>query len=150
MPLYTSNYMYEDESIPFMSIVLKGVMPMYSEYVNFEANKQEFFLKMVETGTFPSFYITKESSSDLVNTNSSDIYSSQYDVYRDTMIAYARELAEINAKVEGAYIVSHEIRENNVTVVTYGNGVKIYLNYGSSAVQTDGYTIEGMSIKVVE
>lgn len=42
MPLYTSNYMYEDESIPFMSIVLKGVMPMYSEYVNFEANKQEF------------------------------------------------------------------------------------------------------------
>ncbi len=105
MPLYTSNYMYEDESIPFMSIVLKGVMPMYSEYVNFEANKQEFFLKMVETGTFPSFYITKESSSDLVNTNSSDIYSSQYDVYRDTMIAYARELAEINAKVEGAYIV---------------------------------------------
>ena len=150
MPLYTSNHMYEDESIPFMSIVLKGVMPMYSEYVNFEANKQEFFLKMVETGTFPSFYITKESSSDLVNTNSSDIYSSQYDVYRDTMIAYARELAEINAKVEGAYIVSHEIRENNVTVVTYGNGVKIYLNYGSSAVQTDGYTIEGMSIKVVE
>ena len=58
------------------SIVLKGVMPMYSEYVNFEANKKEFFLKMVETGTFPSFYITKESSSDLVNTNSSDIYSS--------------------------------------------------------------------------
>lgn len=105
MPLYTSNYMYEDESIPFMSIVLKGVMPMYSEYVNFEANKQEFFLKMVETGTFPSFYITKESSSDLVNTNSSDIYSSQYDVYRDTMIAYARELAEINAKVDRKSVV---------------------------------------------
>lgn len=150
MPLYTSNYMYEDESVPFMSIVLKGVMPVYSEYVNFEANKQEFYLKMVETGTFPSFYITKESSSDLVNTNSSDIYSSQYDVYRDTMITYAKELAEINAKVEGAYIVGHEIRENNVTVVTYGNGVKIYLNYGSSTAQADGYTIEGMSIKVVE
>lgn len=150
MPLYTSNYMYEDESVPFMSIVLKGVIPVYSEYVNFEANKQEFYLKMVETGTFPSFYITKESSSDLVNTNSSDIYSSQYDVYRDTMITYAKELAEINAKVEGAYIVGHEIRENNVTVVTYGNGVKIYLNYGSSTAQADGYTIEGMSIKVVE
>ncbi len=150
MPLYTSNYMYEDESVPFMSIVLKGVMPVYSEYVNFEANKQEFFLKMAETGTFPSFYITKESSSDLVNTNSSDIYSSQYDVYRDTMIAYAEELAEINAKVEGAYIVGHEIRGNGVTVVTYGNGVKIYLNYGNAEAQADGYTIEGMSIKVVE
>jgi homoserine trans-succinylase len=60
---------YEDESIPFLSMVLKGVMPVYSEYVNFEANKQEFFLKMVETGTYPSFYITKESSANLIYTN---------------------------------------------------------------------------------
>lgn len=150
MPLYTSSYMYEDESIPFLSMVLKGVMPMYSDYVNFEANKKEFFLKMVEAGTFPSFYITKESSSNLINTNSSDIYSSQYEVYRDTMVTYARELAAINEKVEGAYIVGHEIRDNRVTVVTYGNGVKIYLNYGSDEAQADGHTIEGMSIKVVE
>ena len=63
MPLYTSNYIYEDASVPFMSIVLKGIVPVYSEYVNFEANKQEFFLKLVETGTYPSFYITQESSS---------------------------------------------------------------------------------------
>lgn len=150
MPLYTSSYMYEDESVPFLSIVLKGVMPMYSDYVNFEANKKEFFMKMVETGTFPSFYITKESSSDLVNTNSSDVYSSQYEVYRDTIIAYTQELAAINKKVEGEYIVGHEIRDNKVTVVTYGNGVKIYLNYGSTNAQADGYTIEGMSIKVVD
>lgn len=149
MPLYTSSYMYEDESVPFMSIVLKGVMPVYSDYVNFEANKQEFFLKMVETGTYPSFYITKESSSDLVYTNSNEIYSSQYDVYRNTMIAYAKELSAINEKVDGAFIVGHEIMENGVTVVTYGNGVKIYLNYGSKEAQADGYTIQGMSYKVV-
>lgn len=150
MPLYTSNYMYEDESVPFMSIVLKGVMPVYSEYVNFEANKQEFFMKMVETGTYPSFYITKESSSALVNTNSSDVYSSQYEVYRSTIIDYAQQLADINQKVQGAYISGHEIRDNGITVVTYDNGVKIYLNYGSAEAQADGYTIEGMSIKVVD
>jgi len=150
MPLYTSSYMYEDESVPFMSIVLKGIMPVYSEYVNFEANKQEFFLKMVETGTCPSFYITKESSSDLVYTNSNDVYSSQYEVYRDTMISYAKELSAVSAKVEGAFIVSHEIRGNKVTVVTYDNGVKIYVNYGSQAADADGYTIDGMSYKVVE
>ncbi|MCM1188713.1 MAG: DUF5696 domain-containing protein [bacterium] len=150
MPLYTSNYMYEDESVPFMSIVLKGVMPVYSEYVNFEANKQEFFLKMVETGTYPSFYITKESSSALVNTNSSDVYSSQYEVYRSTMADYAEQLSQINQKVEGAYISGHEIRGNGITVVTYDNGVKIYLNYSSAAAEADGYTIEGMSVKVVD
>lgn len=150
MPLYTSSYMYEDESVPFFSIVLKGVMPVYSEYVNFEANKQEFFLKLVETGTYPSFYITKESSANLIYTNSSDIYSSEYSVYRDTILEYTEELRAVNEKLEGAFITGHEIREDGITIVTYDNGVKIYLNYSSTQKSIDGHTLEGMSYKVVE
>lgn len=150
MPLYTSSYVYEDESVPFLSMVLKGVLPVYSEYVNFEANKQEFFLKMVETGTFPSFYITKESSANLIYTNSSDIYSSEYSVYKDTILSYTKELKEVNARVEGAFIIGHEIRENGITVVSYDNGVKIYVNYAEDEGTADGHTIPGMSYKVVE
>lgn len=149
MPLYTSNYMYEDESVPFLSMVLKGVIPVYSEYVNFEANKQEYFLKLIETGTYPSFYITKEDSSKLIYTNSSDIYSSQYETYKSTIVEYAEELSSVNDKVSGAYIVGHEILDNGIRVVTYSNGVKIYLNYGETQAQADGYTIDAMSYKVV-
>lgn len=150
MPLYTSSYIYEDEGIPFMSMVLKGVIPVYSEYVNFEANKQEFFLKMVETGTYPSFYITKESSADLLYTNSSDIYSSEYGVYRDTIIEYTQALQAVNEKVADAFITGHEIRDNGITVVTYDNGVTIYINYNTSQQSADGHILEGMSYKVVE
>lgn len=148
MPLYTSSYILEDESIPFLSIVLKGVMPVYSEYVNFEANKQEFFLKMVETGTYPSFYVTKESSSDLLYTNSSDIYSSEYNVYKSEIVEYTQALQELDAKVSGAFIKSHEIGDNGVTVVTYSNGVKVYVNYSSSEQTVDGITIASMSYEV--
>ena len=150
MPLYTSSYIYEDESVPFMSMVLKGVIPVYADYVNFEANKQEFFLKMVETGTYPSFYITKESSADLIYTNSSNIYSSEYSVYRDTIIEYTKELQTVNEKVAGAFIAKHEIRDNGITVVTYDNGVTIYINYSNSQQSADGHTLEGMSYKVVK
>jgi hypothetical protein len=148
MPLYTSSYVLEDESIPFLSIVLKGVMPVYSEYVNFEANKQEFFLKLVETGTYPSFYITMEDSSELIYTNSSDIYSSQYSVYKDTIIEYTEALEALNEKVEGCYITGHEINDNGVTVVTYDNGVKVYVNYSSAEQTVDGVTIPSMSYEV--
>lgn len=148
MPLYTSSYIFEDESVPFLSIVLKGIMPVYSEYVNFEANKQEFFLKMVETGTCPSFYITKESAADLIYTNSSDIYSSEYNVYRDDIISYTKELEAVHEKTAGASIVRHEIKGNGVTVVTYDNGVKIYINYSTESQSADGHTLEGMSYLV--
>ena len=149
MPVYMSNFLYEDESVPFLSIVLKGVMPVYSDYVNFEANKEEFFLKMVETGNYPSFFITKESAADLIYTNSSDIYSSQYDVYREEIIAYTNELKAVYDKVAGAMITGHEILDNGVRIVTYSNGVQIYLNYGVATQTVDGVSIDTMSYKVV-
>ena len=150
MPLYTSSFVYEDEFIPFLSIVLKGIMPVYSEYVNFEANKKEFFLKLVETGTYPSFYLTKNSSAELIYTNSADVYSSEYEVYRDTLLAYHKELKAVNDKVAGAFIIGHELLGNGITKVTYDNGIVIYVNYAKTAQTADGLTIAAMSYKVGE
>lgn len=149
MPLYDSEYIFEDTFVPFLSIVLKGEMPVYSEYVNFEANKQEFLLKMIETGTYPSFYITKAKSSELIYTNSNDIYSSEYDVYKDTIIEYTKELRAINELVEGEHIVAHDMLDGKVTRVKYSNGVTIYLNYGEEAATADGYSLESMTYKVI-
>jgi len=148
MPLYTSSYVFLDEEVPFLSMVLKGVLPVYSEYVNFEANKREFFLKLVETGTYPSFYITKEDSSELLYTNSSNIYSSKYDSYHDTIVSYSKELKEIDEKLKGATITDHRIEDNGLRVVTYSNGKKVYVNYGSEAVTVDQVSIEAMSYEV--
>ncbi len=149
MPLSISDYIYEDESIPFMSIVLKGVVPMYSDYINFEANKQEYFLKLVETGTYPSFYITKESSSELIYTNSNDIYSSQYRVFKNMIIEYTGELKQLNETIGNATIEKHQLLENDVRKVTYSNGVVIYVNYSDSSQDVDGITIDAMNYKVV-
>ena len=149
MPMYASDFIYEDESVPFLSMVLKGIVPVYSEYVNFEANKEEFFLKLIETGTYPSFYITKESSADLIYTNSSDVYSSQYKVYKSEIIEYTEILQEVDRAVSGAVITNHEIAEGGIRIVTYSNGVKIILNYGSAEQTVDGFTVQSMSYKVV-
>ena len=148
MPLYTSSYIIEDGSIPFLSLVLKGVMPMYGDYVNFEANKKEFLLKMVEAGVYPSFYITAKESSELINTNSSDVYSSQYEVFKSTIVEYDTELRALSEKTEGANITGHEIFENAVRKITYSNGTQIYVNYSTSAQTADGVTIDAMSYVV--
>ena len=150
MPLGSSDYMYVNEEIPFLSMVLKGIMPMYSDYVNFEANKTEFFLQMVESGVYPSFYITYENSSALIYTNSSDLYSTEYATYRDTIISYDAQLREVAAAVDGALIMKHDKLDNGVTVVTYDNGVAIYVNYSEQEQTVDGVTVDAMSFKVGE
>lgn len=150
MPLGSSDYMYVDEEVPFLSMVLKGILPMYSDYVNFEANKTQFFLQMVESGVYPSFYLTYENSSALIYTNSSELYSTEYTTYKDTIIDYDTKLREVAASVEGAYIVDHEKMDNGVTKVTYDNGVAVYVNYTESNTTVDGYEVEAMSYKVGE
>ena len=150
MPLGSSDYMYVDEEVPFLSMVLKGVIPMYSEYVNFEANKTEFFLQMVESGVYPSFYITMENSSVLIYTNSSELYSTEYSTYRDTIIDYDAALREVAEAVEGACIIGHEKLDNGVTVVTYDNGIAVYVNYSEDRQTVNGVAVDAMSYKVGE
>ena len=147
MPLGSSDYMYLDEEVPFLSMVLKGVMPMYSDYVNFEANKTEFFLQMVEAGVYPSFYVTAENSSALIYTNSADLYSTEYSTYKDMIADYDAKLREVNDATRGSMILKNEKLDNKVTRVTYDNGVKIYVNYSDLAQTVDGNTIESMSYK---
>lgn len=145
MPLGSSDYMYVDDEIPFLSMVLKGIIPMYSDYVNFEANKNEFFLQMIESGVYPSFYLTYENSSKLIYTNSADMYSTEYSTYKDMIAEYDKDLRKVNEVIGDACITKHEKMENGVTVVTYSNGVKIYVNYTEEAQTLDGITVEAMS-----
>lgn len=145
MPLGSSDYMYIDEEIPFLSMVLKGIIPMYSDYVNFEANKQEFFLQMIEAGVYPSFYITKEDSSALIYTNSADLYSTAYSTYKDLIVEYDNEFRQFSQLVDGANITRHEKLDSGVTKVTYSNGVTVYVNYTDTAQTLDGITVDAMS-----
>ena len=150
MPLGSSDFLYVDQDIPFLSIVLKGVVPMYSDYVNFEANKHENFLQMVESGMYPSFYLAHEDSSKLIYTNSSGLYSLEYETYIDTIISYDKALRQLAQQTYDAVIVCHETLEAGVVKVSYSNGVVIYVNYNEYDVTHDGLTIEALSYKAGE
>ncbi len=145
MPLESSHYMYLDEEVPFLSIVLKGTIPMYSDYVNLEANKNEFFLRLVESGVYPSFYLTYEDSADLIYTNSADLYSTLYTTYLGTVAEYDAALRALAEQVEGACIIDHKKYDNGITRVEYDNGAVIYINYSEQTVTMDGYTVDAMS-----
>lgn len=148
MPVSDSDYIFTDQSIPFLSMVLKDIVPMYSDYTNFEANKKEFFLKLVETGIYPSFYLTMEDSSSLLYTNSSDIFSSKYSVYKEEVMEYYAELKKVNEQIKGSAVTDHEMLENGLTVVTYENGIKVYINYSDKDVAQDGVTVKAMSYEI--
>lgn len=148
LPTRSSNYVFTDEDIPFIALTLKGIVPLYGEYTNFQANQVEFFLQLVEQGLNPSFYITHEDPSELLYTNSSHIYSSKYDRYDEMIQTYYEDLKAVHEQTKDSMIHEYE-RFEGVTKVTYDNGTIVYVNYEEDPSVIDGQTIEGLSYKVV-
>ena len=149
MPAAGSDYTYTMREIPLLGIALSGKMPVYAEYVNFQANNKEFFLRMMEQGARPSFLITWEDPIELQNSNSSDIYSSRYELYRDTIIEWYQALDAVQSQVQGASIIRHDVHKD-MARVTWDNGTVVYLNFGDKQASMDDIVLEGLSYKVVK
>lgn len=148
MPLSDSGYLYVDQEVPFLSIALSGVMPLYSEYVNFQSDYAYCFLQMVEQGMRPSFLMTWEDNQKLKNTNSRNLYSTRYELFQDLLIDWYEQLHAVHEQLAGASIIGHRA-DGNLRRVQWDNGVIIYLNYGELASVMDGVEIPAMSYKVV-
>ena len=148
IPLGSSDYLYVDQDIPFLSMVLKGILPMYSEYINFEANKTENFLQMIEAGIYPSFYVAWENSSKLIYTNSNDLYSLEFVSYKDTIVEYDTAMRQLAQATGDANIILHEVLSDGFVKITYSNGVVIYVNYTESDCTADGVTVAALSYTV--
>ena len=147
MPSRGSGYLSVYREIPFLSIVTSGKIPVYLEYVNFQPNQRRFFLNLVETGARPMFLITQEDSAYLRLTNRNDVYSSEFNLYRDRIIRYHNALSALHKYIAGASIIGHEA-DGNLVQVTYDNGVRIYINYGAADAVINGVTVEAMSYVV--
>ena len=105
---------------------------------------------MVESGMYPSFYLTWEDSSQLIYTNSSNLYSLEYDSYRDTIVEYDTQLRALAEMTGDACIENHEVLKNGLVKVSYDNGVVIYVNYTETALSADGLTVDALSYKAGE
>ncbi len=149
IPVAGSDYTYTDAEIPFLTIALSGQIPYYLEYTNFQANTHEFFLHLVEQGARPSFLLTWEDPIELQNTNSSSIYSSRYELYRDMIMQWYADLSVLFAAVGEDGMIMDHVRVGDMARVTWDNGTQVYLNFGDQPGEMDGVTLEKLSFKVV-
>ena len=149
MPMSTSGYSFIMAEVPFLPMVLSGHVPMFTEHVNFVANTTEFFLKMVEYGTFPSFILTYEEPVRLRRTNSSWVYVSGIDIFEPRILRYSNELGYLHNRIDGSAMERHVILAPGVNMVIYENGLQIIINYNRESFTTaDGIEIDAESFWV--
>lgn len=150
VPMYSSQRIFETDTVPFVQMVLKGYMDYYAPYSNFFANGQEELLRLIEFGAYPSYYMTHEPSYKLKFTNSSDLYTSTFREWKQDIADSYRILNEALGPVSGATMESREVLARNVVKVSYSNGVDIYVNYTENDYDKNGITVPGKGFRVIE
>lgn len=148
LPLDTTSYSFLSAEVPFLPMVLSGQTPYYSTWLNFESNTQRALLKLVEYGAYPSWLVTGEDVQPLINTNSSDVFTAQWNVMLPAIQETSAELAALHEQLGGSAMVNHERLDADVVRVTYENGVRVYVNYRRADYTADGLTIPALGYLV--
>ena len=148
LPLDTTSYSFLSAEVPFLPMVLSGSIPYYSSWLNFESNQQKALLKLVEYGAYPSWLLTGEDVQPLIHTNSSDVFSAQWDVLLPAMTDINAKLQALHEVIDGSAIVKHELLSADVARVTYANGTTVYVNYSKKDFAADGVTIPALNYLV--
>ena len=160
LSVYNSQLQVETDSVPFLEIVLSGLVNLYAEYSNFSFYDEDAQLKMIEYNLNPSFILTNEKNEDIMYTNARDWFSTAYVDYHDTIVSINNKVMPYLNAMKGKTIVNREVVNNGETSPTLfvntlaevdinGNivantSIKVAINYADNAVSyiSDGNTYE--------
>jgi len=149
VPLYSSQYIFETDTVPFLEIVLRGYVDMYSPLLNYSPDIEEESLRMIEYGVYPSFLLTAQAPYLLIDTPSKNIISSKYDDLKESMIELYKKVNNALKYVKNQRIVSREVLSDKIVKVGYSNGVSIIVNYTDSPFPYKGKVVNARDYLVM-
>lgn len=130
-PLFDSGYDVAATDVPFVPLVLHGMVNMYATPLNLSEDQETFLLRMIETGVNPTFALTWEKSAELQDTRYEYLLSTEYTALRQQILKVWAQWQEASQGLSSQTICDHRI-EGALRCTTYEDGTKVYVNYGWS------------------
>lgn len=149
MNVYSTQYLIETDTVPFLQILLQNTMELYAIYSNFSFYTDSDVLRMIDYNVYPSFVITKEPSHVLANTDSAQYYSTEYTLYADSIRSIYERVNSALSPAIGATWTNREVLAPGFVRNTYSNGVQVYINYTDLAKTVGNVIIPAVSFTVV-
>ena len=151
MDLAGSEYTIIDKKVPFYQMALHGYVNYTGEPLNLTQNYEEELLKSAEYGAGLSFTLMKESAFTLQKTLYTQYFGAEYDSWKEKMLEiYTRYNTELG-HVFKQRLTDHEYVEAGVTMTTYEDGTRVYVNYTYEDVTAkDGTLVAARDYVVVQ
>ena len=149
-PVFSTQYIIETDNVPFLQLVLNGTMELYAPYSNFSFYTDKDVLRMIDYNVYPSFLLSNESSHYLASTNSANLYSTEYNLYRDLIVETYEKVNDSLGKVINCRWIDREVLDDGIVLNTYDNGTQILINYTENPYYFRNTTIDALSYHVFQ
>ena len=149
-PMYSSAYDIFESEIPFYQIVLHGYIGMTGNPMVQSTDIDIMYLKCVEAGIELLWNGIYEDSAQLSTTNYDDLYGSTYTLWIKDAAERYQKYQPLLKKIYDAQIVNHDEILDDVTVTTYSNGIKVYVNFTDEDVEINGVKVAAKNFEYKE
>jgi len=138
-----------DTSVPFLPIVLHGIVPYTGRAINLAEDYTKNLLKSVESGAGLYFSFMKEETAELQETKFRQFYANEYDKWAGDADALYKKFTADFGDLYNQKIVNHVILSPNVTITEYQDGTKVLVNSSDFDASYNGVNIKADSYKII-
>lgn len=149
MPMFSSQYVTFDDTVPFLSMVLGGNVPLFAPYANFYPYPRDALLRLIDFNVYPSFVVTAQSPKYLQETALESIYSAMFVDIERAMITYYDFVNGALSHVVGSHMTNRDVLSSGVIRTTYENGVSIIINYGDRPYDDETVNVSAKNYLVI-
>jgi hypothetical protein len=137
-----------DTTVPFLQIVLHGIVPYTGKAVNLAEDYTKNLLKTVECGAGLYFSFMEEDTSELQETKFRQFYANEYKKWAGDADKLYKQFNADFGHLYNQKIVNHVILAPDVTITEYEDGTRVLVNasdndyrYNGNNFKADDYAV---------
>lgn len=150
MSFHGNKYAILDETVPFYQIALHGYKNYAGVPLNLGYEQEQILLESAECGAGLFFVFMGETEKAIQETDFTEYYSACFDSWKDNLSKVYKEYDNNMGKVKNSLISNHEYLTDSVTVTSYENGYKVYVNFGYLDYSDENVSVPARQYKVVK
>ncbi len=149
-PIDNGEYDVFSEWVPLYQMVFTGSKPIYSSYINLEADANKAIMRAVASGTGLGFALTDSYDIDLAVSKAFSLYGTVYEDNKELILNAVKLYGDYYKAINGAQIDNYILNDDGVSVTEFNNGITVYVNHTDKTVTTELGEISPLTAKWIE
>lgn len=134
--------------IPFFQIAFHGYLDYSTTPLNSSYDIQKEIVRNIRLGNLPYFVVMNAKGETTKGTEYSYYFSNEFSLWSERIIEIYSYTNEILSNVRGETIEQYENPVDDLYIITYSNGVNIFINESRDSVAFEEMLLSGYQIKV--